>query len=180
MRFSCVGALLALAVGAVAQSPVPYTSVPADVQNSVLMVLATALPKESVSYALASSSEFAAQMASSLAAGNPPAWYQALPSDVKSLLPALYPIVHSATPTPTPSASSSLAMSTPASSVPSVSAYPTGGNSTSASGVHMPTLSSTASASGPAQATANAASYPGAALGAGVGAALGFIGMLAL
>ena len=140
------------------------------------MVLATALPKESVSYALASSSEFAAQMASSLAAGNPPAWYQALPSDVKSLLPALYPIVHSATPTP----SSSLAMSTPASSVPTVSAYPTGGNSTSASGVHMPTLSSTASASGPAQATANAASYPGAALGAGVGAALGFIAMLAL
>ncbi|KAH4262227.1 hypothetical protein HBH98_175170 [Parastagonospora nodorum] len=178
MRFSCVGALLALAVGAVAQSPVPYTSVPADVQNSVLMVLATALPKESVSYALASSSEFAAQMASSLAAGNPPAWYQALPSDVKSLLPALYPVVHSATPTPTPS--SSLAMSTPASSVPTVSAYPTGGNSTSASGVHMPTLSSTASASGPAQATANAASYPGAALGAGIGAALGFIGMLAL
>jgi hypothetical protein len=142
------------------------------------MVLATALPKESVSYALASSSAFAEQMASSLAAGNVPAWYQALPSDVKSLLPALYPVaVAVASPTPTPSSSS---MYVPASSVGTVSAQPTGSNSTIVSGVHMPTLSVSSTRPSPPQATANAAAYPAAALGATVGAALGFIGMLAL
>jgi hypothetical protein len=139
------------------------------------MVLATALPKESVSYALASQSAFAAQMASSLSAGNPPAWYQALPGDVKSLLPALYPVV--ASPTPTPSSSSSAYVPI-TSSVGTISAQPTGANSTSASGVHMPTLSATRSA--PAQATVNAASHPGAAMGAAAGAALGFLGMLVL
>jgi hypothetical protein len=140
------------------------------------MVLATALPKESVSYALASSSAFAEQMASSLAAGNVPAWYQALPSDVKSLLPALYPVAV-ASPTPTPSSSS---MYVPASSVGTVSAQPTGSNSTIVSGIHMPTLSVSSARPSPPQATANAAAYPVAALGATVGAALGFIGMLAL
>lgn len=137
------------------------------------MVLATALPKESVSYALASSSAFAAEMASSLAAGNPPAWYQALPTDVKSLLPALYPVV--ASPTPTPSSSKAVY-----SSVGTVSARPTGANSTTVSGVHMPTLSSTSARPSLPVASTNAAPYPAAALGAGVGAALGFIGMLAL
>jgi hypothetical protein len=136
------------------------------------MVLATALPKESVSYALASSSAFAAEMASSLAAGNPPAWYQALPTDVKSLLPSLYPVVASPTPTP----SSSKAAYTPAGTI---SAYPTGANSTT-SGVHKPTLSSTSARPSLPVASTNAAPYPAAALGAGVGAALGFIGMLAL
>jgi hypothetical protein len=140
------------------------------------MVLATALPKESASYALASQSAFAAQMASSLSAGNPPAWYQALPADVKSLLPVLYPVV--ATPTPTPLSSSPVVA--PASSVGTISAQPTGANSTTSSDVHKPSLSATASHSGPAQATANSASYPGAALGAGIGAALGFLGMLTL
>lgn len=137
------------------------------------MVLATALPKDTVSYALASSSAFAAEMASSLSAGNVPAWYQALPGDVKSLLPQLYPVVAS----PTPAPSSSAHSTTP---VASISAKPTGSNSTSISGIHMPTLSpSSARPSLPAQ-TANAASYPGAALGAGAAAAMGFIGMLAL
>jgi hypothetical protein len=142
------------------------------------MVLATALPKDSVSYALASSSAFAANMASSLAAGNTPAWYQALPSDVKSLLPALYPVAASPTPTPTPSssASSSEAVSTSVYAVGTISASPSSKNSTSASSIHMPTLSASATRSGIAQATANAASYPGAALGA----SLGFLGMLAL
>jgi hypothetical protein len=138
------------------------------------MVLATALPKDTVSYALASSSAFAAEMASSLAAGNPPAWYQALPSDVKNALPSLYPVV--ASPTPTPSASKAM----PTSAVGTISAMPTGANSTSVSGVHMPTLSpSSARPSLPQQST-NAASYPSAALGASIGAALGLIGMLAL
>jgi hypothetical protein len=144
------------------------------------MVLATALPKDSVSYALASSSAFAADMASSLAAGNTPAWYQALPSDVKSLLPALYPVAASPTPTPSSSASSSAAVSTSVYAVGTISAMPSSKNATSASSIHMPTLSASATRSGIAQATANAASYPGATLGAGLGAALGFLGMLAL
>ncbi|KAH8731154.1 hypothetical protein GQ44DRAFT_377662 [Phaeosphaeriaceae sp. PMI808] len=167
MRFSSVGALFALTAGAVAQ-----TSVPPAVQQSVLMVLATALPRDSVSYVLASSSAFASEMASSLSAGNTPAWYQALPSDVKSLLPALYPVV--TTPTPTPS--SSVAVS----SAGTISARPTGMNSTSLSAVHSPTLSASAARSSAATPTANAAPYPAAAMGAGLGAALGFIGMLAL
>ncbi|KAH7414191.1 hypothetical protein DE146DRAFT_750354 [Phaeosphaeria sp. MPI-PUGE-AT-0046c] len=167
MRASNVGALFALAVGAVAQAPIP-----AQVQNSVLMVLATALPKDTVSYALASSSAFAAEMASSLSAGNVPAWYQALPGDVKSLLPQLYPVV--ASPTPTPSSS---AYHTP---VATISAKPTGSNSTIISGIHMPTLSPSSARPSLPVATANAASYPGAALGAGAAAAMGFIGMLAL
>jgi len=143
-----------------------------NVANSALMVLATAIPPDQVSYAVASPSEFAAQLASSFQAGNTPAWYQALPSDVKSLLPVMYPASISATPTPTPS-SSSMVMTSVGTLSPSAAH-----NSTSLSGVHMPTLSATRSA--PAVATANAASYPGAALGAGVGAALGFLGMLAL
>ncbi|KAH7095357.1 hypothetical protein FB567DRAFT_512409 [Paraphoma chrysanthemicola] len=166
MRLRSVCALLALATGAVAQTPIPP-----EVQNSVLLVLATALPPDQRNYALASQSAFASQMASSLAAGNTPAWYQALPSDVKSLLPALYPA--SATATPTPSASLSF------SSVASVSASPIGVNSTSITGVRTPTLSATATRSSAAVATTNAAPYPSAALGAGVGAALGVLGMLA-
>jgi hypothetical protein len=138
------------------------------------MVLATALPKDTVSYALASSSAFAAEMASSLAAGNPPAWYQALPSDVKNALPSLYPVV--ASPTPTPSASKAM----PTSAVGTISAMPTGANSTSVSGVHMPTLSPNSARPSLPQQSTNAASYPSAALGASIGAALGLIGMLAL
>lgn len=148
-----------------------------DVAHSVLLVLATAIPKESISYVLASSSAFAEQMASSLAAGNTPAWYQALPADVKTLLPAVYPAAASATPTPTPSSSSSLVITSS-----SVSARPTAVNSTVISTVQSPTLhasSSVARTSAPPVAT-GAAAYPSAALGAGVGAALGFLGMLAL
>jgi hypothetical protein len=139
------------------------------------MVLATALPKDTVSYALASSSAFAAEMASSLSAGNPPAWYQALPSDVKNILPSLYPVVASPTPTP----SSSVAVSTPISAIGTISAQPTAGNSTSVSGVHKPTLSPSSARPSLPVATTNSASYPVAALGASVGAALGVI-MLAL
>jgi len=58
-------ALGALAMGARAQD-----AVAPDVQQSVLMVLAQAIPSDSVAYALASSSAFAAEMASSLSAGN--------------------------------------------------------------------------------------------------------------
>ncbi|KAL5114655.1 hypothetical protein ACEQ8H_007448 [Pleosporales sp. CAS-2024a] len=165
--------LVALANGAIAQA-----SIPSDAQSSVLMVLATALPPSAVSFALASPSAFAAEVAAELAANNPPAWYQALPADVKSLLPALYPV---ASRTPTPSSSFSSAYTPVITSVVStVSAQPSAGNSTHISGLHLPTLSATASYSAPPRATANAASYPGAALGASAAAALGFLGMLAL
>lgn len=146
------------------------------VQQSVLLVLATALPADSRSYALASSSAFAAEMGSSLAAGNTPAWYQALPSDVKSLLPALYPV---STPAATTSSVSASAYPTPMSSV---SAHPSSGNSSAISSVRMPTLSATKSA--PAKTSVavatGAAAYPTAAVGASLGAVLGFLGMLAL
>ncbi|OAL50746.1 hypothetical protein IQ07DRAFT_436496 [Pyrenochaeta sp. DS3sAY3a] len=165
MQFNfSLAALLALAVGATAQ-----TTVPADVANSVLMVLATALPTDSISYALASPTAFANEMASSLAAGNTPAWYQALPSDVKSLLPVVYALEVTTTPSATPSITSIIDSSV----TPSATA-----NSTAIS--LRPSASASPSvASGPAS-TGAAAAYPTAAVGAGVGAALGFLGMLAL
>lgn len=147
MKFRTLATLVALAVGASAQ-----TSVPPNVQQSVLLVLATALPTDSVSYALASQSAFASEMASSLSAGNTPAWYQALPSDVKSLLPIIYFVEAAATPSATPSITP-IVSSSSASATPSPSA---------------------------AQSTGAAAAFPTAAVGAGVGAALGFLGMLAL
>ena len=145
------------------------------------MVLATALPADSVSYALASSSAFAAEMASSLSAGNTPSWYQALPSDVKSLLPVLYPGAAEATPTPsvTPSGTPVITSIIDASSV-----VPTAANSSTVS-VQSPTLSASGSSSASAsvsglESTGAAAAYPTAAIGAGVGAAIGFFGMIAL
>ncbi|CAO2650478.1 Nn.00g017700.m01.CDS01 [Neocucurbitaria sp. VM-36] len=178
MKFRTVVALVALAVGASAQ-----TTVPPEVQNSVLMVLATALPSDSVSYALASSSAFAEEMASSLAAGNTPSWYQALPSEVKSLLPVLYPGAAEATPTPSGSVTPS---GTPAitSIIDSSSVVPTAANSSTVS-VKSPTLSASGSISATAsvsmpESTGGAAAFPNAAIGAGVGAVIGFLGMLAL
>ncbi|KAF1840903.1 uncharacterized protein K460DRAFT_389434 [Cucurbitaria berberidis CBS 394.84] len=175
MAFKTIATLVALAVGASAQTPIA----PA-VQESVLLVLATALPSNSVSYALASQSAFAAEMASSLAAGNPPSWYQALPSDVKNLLPVLYPGTTEASATPSTTASSTAAYTPAITSGGSSSGYPTTANSTVS--VKSATLSASgskvASASGPA--FTGGATYPTAAIGASVGAALGFLGMLAL
>jgi hypothetical protein len=174
----------------------PYPS--PDVQQSVLLVLAQAIPTKSVQYALASSSAFAAEMASSLAAGNTPTWYQALPSDVKSLLPQIYPQEVVATSTPTPSSSSayfyssayyavssSAVLESPSSEV-KVTPYPTG---TKNSTVVAPTLSATGSVvilspSGSSSTTPESPAFTGAAskftVGAGLGAAIGFLAMLAL
>ena len=44
------------------------------------MVLATALPSDARSSAIASPSAFAADMSSALAAGNPPGWYASMPA----------------------------------------------------------------------------------------------------
>lgn len=158
-----VAALGALLMGASAQ-----TTVPPEVQHSVLLVLATAIPSESVSYAMASQSAFAAEMASSLAAGNPPAWYQALPSDVKSLLPQIYPAQAVATTTATYSAANS-----------SITPGPSSHNSTSAANSHTSSASRTASASVPAF-TGAAARIPTAVIGASIGTILGLLSIYAL
>ncbi|KAF1833594.1 hypothetical protein BDW02DRAFT_569907 [Decorospora gaudefroyi] len=194
--------VMALAVGASAQTTVAKKKKKAnipphspDVQQSVLLALAQAIPTESVSYALASTSAFAAEMASSLSAGNTPAWYQALPSDVKSLLPQIYPHVE-ATPTPSSEAAASSSVYAAASSSAKstvVMPYPTGAaNSTGASTTMMggtgsvgaPPSSTAAADSSAASATAtDVPPFTGAAskiVGAGAVAVLGFLGVLVL
>jgi hypothetical protein len=138
-------------------------------------------------------------MASSLAAGNTPTWYQALPTDVKSLLPQIYPAMVEATPTPTPtpSASSSAYYAVKSSSVVEsssissseveVTPYPTGSKNST---VVASTMSATGSAavtlspSGSSSTTPDSPALTGAAskltFGAGLGAAVGLLGMLAL
>ncbi|EUC46429.1 hypothetical protein COCMIDRAFT_35917 [Bipolaris oryzae ATCC 44560] len=187
MRFSTAAvALGALFMGASAD----IAGVAPEIQTSVLMVLAHAIPSESISYALASPSAFASEMASCLSASSTPAWYQALPTDVQSLLPQIYPH-ETPTPTPTPSATSSSTPSpthtTPSSSA-AVTPYPTAGlNSTSAitkpptsaTGTISLSLIPTPSATGP-----EGPAFTGAAsrlsLSAGLGAFIGLVGVLAL
>ncbi|KAH6860787.1 hypothetical protein J4E91_006402 [Alternaria rosae] len=183
MKYNTIAlALGALAMGVSAQGVAP------EVQSSVLMELAQAIPSDQVAYAIASSSAFAAEMASSLAAGNTPAWYQALPTDVQSLLPEIYPAMVTPTPTPTPSSSAYVAKSSSVvetSSSAVVTPYPTGSNSTMA----MPTMSATGSVtvslspSGSASPSPETPPFEGAAskmsVGAGLGAAV-LLGLLAL
>lgn len=145
------------------------------------MVLATALPSDARSSAIASPSAFAAEMSSALAAGNPPGWYASMPADVKSILPLLYPATAEATTTPVVSSATAAASS-------AVSALPTiGANSTSVSAVHSATLpvavssahhSATSSPAAP-QST-GAASHAKAAVGAGLAGVAGFVAILAL
>ena len=136
------------------------------------MVLATALPTDVRNYAIASDSAFAAEMSSSLAAGNTPGWYASMPADVKSILPLLYPVAAEATTTPVVTSTASSASSTP-----------TGANSTSISAVHSATLSvnGTHSTTGSLLPEATgAASHAKAAVGAGLAGVAGFLAMLAL
>lgn len=134
------------------------------------MVLATALPTDVRNYAIASQSAFAAEMSSSLAAGNTPGWYASMPADVKSILPLLYPAAAEATTTPVVT-----------STAVSASAAPTGANSTSISAVHSATLTGSGTATGsPLPEATGAASHAKAAVGAGLAGVAGFIAMLAL
>jgi len=155
--------LLALAVsGAVAQQ----LTATDEVGKSVLLVLATAIPSSELAIAIANPTSFASELASSLNAGETPSWYQALPSDVKSYLPQLYPAAVSATATETPASSSPLM--TPSASG---SGLPTGGNSTRISTVSSATLKSTGGANSQTpttSSTAGAAPYPTAVVGAGL------------
>jgi len=186
MKYNTIAlALGALAMGVSAQGVAP------EVQSSVLMEIAQAIPSDQVAYAIASSSAFAAEMASSLAAGNTPAWYQALPTDVQSLLPEIYPamVTPTPTPTPTPSSSSSAYVAKSSSVVETsssamVTPYPTGSNSTMA----MPTMSATGSVtvslspspSGSASPSPETPPFEGAASKMSVGAGLGAAVMLAM
>ncbi|EUC31872.1 hypothetical protein COCCADRAFT_100154 [Bipolaris zeicola 26-R-13] len=186
MRFSTAAvALGALFMGASAD----VAAVAPEIQTSVLMVLAHAIPSQSISYALASPAAFASEMASCLSASSTPAWYQALPTDVQSLLPQIYP-QETPTPSPTPSSTPSSTPSptpTPSSSAV-VTPYPTAGlNSTSAitkpptsaTGTISLSLIPTPSATGP-----EGPAFTGAAsrlsLSAGLGAFVGLVGVLAL
>jgi len=186
MKYNTIAlALGALAMGVSAQGVAP------EVQSSVLMEIAQAIPSDQVAYAIASSSAFAAEMASSLAAGNTPAWYQALPTDVQSLLPEIYPamVTPTPTPTPTPSSSSSAYVAKSSSVVETsssamVTPYPTGSNSTMA----MPTMSATGSVtvslspspSGSASPSPETPPFEGAASKMSVGAGLSAAVMLAM
>lgn len=156
------------------------------------MALAHALPTESVSLALASPNAFASEVASCIAAGNTPDWYKALPTSVQTLLPQAYPPVVTATPTPTASPSSSAYVVKSSSVVETstiVTPYPTAGmNSTTAkpnmiatgSPSVIVTLSPTSSGT---PTTPNSPNFTGAAsklsMGAGFGAAIAIIGLLA-
>ncbi|KAF2632183.1 hypothetical protein BU25DRAFT_406716 [Macroventuria anomochaeta] len=134
------------------------------------MVLATALPTDVRNYAIASESAFAAEMSSSLAAGNTPGWYASMPADVKSILPLLYPVAAEASTT-----------SVVTSTASSASATLTGANSTSISAIHSATLSGTRTATGsPLPESTGAASHAKAAVGAGLAGVAGFLAMLAL
>ncbi|KAH6615222.1 hypothetical protein C7974DRAFT_61253 [Boeremia exigua] len=171
MQLTFLAGLAAVAVGVGAQ-----TSISPEQASSVLMVLATALPADVRSYAIASQSAFAAEMSSSLAAGNLPGWYQSMPADVKSILPLLYPAAAEATTTPV------VTSTTVSSAVASASAAPTGSNSTSISAVHSATLSGTQTTPTgvtPPEST-GAASHAKAAVGAGLAGVAGFLALLAL
>ncbi|KAG9205870.1 hypothetical protein G6514_006144 [Epicoccum nigrum] len=182
MQFTFLAGLVAaVAVGVEAQ-----TSISPEQSHSVLMVLATALPSDARSSAIASPSAFAADMSSALAAGNPPGWYASMPADVKSILPLLYPATAEATTTPVVSSAATAAVTSAVSSV--VSALPTtGANSTSISEVHSATLPvavssahHSATSSPTASPSTGAASHAKAAVGAGLAGVAGFVAILAL
>ncbi|KAF2253403.1 hypothetical protein BU26DRAFT_222214 [Trematosphaeria pertusa] len=155
-----------------------------DVQASVASVLMTAIPPESLQLALTNSASFSAELASLLSAGNTPQWYQDLPSDVKTLLPQLYPATMTAEMTASDDPNSSPARTsapiTSSSTMPSTSQVtatnsPTwvsvgvGYDSTSTT-LSTATVQPTASSSqSPATAGSNGALSTGAKVGIGVG-----------
>lgn len=199
MHFKSV-ALMALASVAIASPNEDYARRQASVnptEVSVLAVLATALPPSLVAIGVTNPAEVGSIVASSFSAGNTPAWYSGLPSDVKNYLTVLYAAVTpSSTPSSTPAPSSSASVVTIVStSVAIVSntantaTISPSGNSTVISTVHSATLSPTTLKTGAAASTGTqaasststgGASLPTAVMGAGIAGAIGFLGMLAL
>ncbi|KAJ4380740.1 hypothetical protein N0V86_004101 [Didymella sp. IMI 355093] len=174
MQLTFLAGVAAVAVGVGAQ-----TAISPEQAQSVMMVLATALPTDVRNYAIASPSAYAAEMSSSLAAGQTPGWYASMPADVKSILPLLYPAAAEATTTPVVSSTAPVVSSTTAAA--SASSMPIGSNSTSISAVHSATLSGSRTATGsPLPEATGAASHAKAAVGAGLAGVAGFLAMLAL
>ncbi|ORY13715.1 hypothetical protein BCR34DRAFT_586305 [Clohesyomyces aquaticus] len=169
------------ATGAFAQLPGEVTN---SAVASVLSVLATAIPPESISQALQNPDSFASALSSELLVGSTPGWFQSLPADVKSILPQLYPAQAAATTTDVSSTPSASASATVFSSRASISASSSGSlNSTAITSVNSPTLSATGGKSSAASTSAvstGGASYPTAVVGAGIAGAIGFLGMLAM
>ncbi|KAF2706654.1 hypothetical protein K504DRAFT_62038 [Pleomassaria siparia CBS 279.74] len=167
-----------------------------SVALSVLSVLKTAIPAELIASAGADPAAFSAELASSIAAGETPPWYVALPTEVKSYLPLLYPA-------PTPAATtasetpSSTAYTAPISAPPSTTPAPISvtsytvsisgstaipGNSTAIGYVSPATLKPTggANSDAPITVSTSGASRMTVAIGAGLAGAFGLVGMLAL
>jgi len=146
-------------------------------EASVLSVLATALPPSLLAIGITNAPEVGSIIASSFSAGQTPAWYSALPEDVKSYLPILYSEQAPTTPVPSVQASISASISSSL-------------NTTTISSVHSASLKATtteassvagsASSAGASSTSSGGASYPSAVVGAGVAGALGLLGMLAL
>ncbi|KAF2264473.1 hypothetical protein CC78DRAFT_580254 [Lojkania enalia] len=174
MRFQSL-AVLALSTAAFAAERRQVEGFPSDpAAISVLNVLATALPSSVLSEALADPTSFASAVASSIAAGNTPSWILALPTEVQSLLPSLYPVE-------TPASTTEAPLTTP----PPVSSPSAGtitgppGNSTGGSTFNSPTPSATDGAPSSSQ-SGNGAAAPTAVIGAGIAGAIGLLGMLVL
>lgn len=131
--------ILAIVAGAQAQT----TALPPDVQTSLAAVLLTALPASDLSSAIADPSGWASAIASSVAAGKTPSWYQALPSDVKSLLPLDYPATTSDSTVPLSTGKTVTGDGAAASTSPPARASSAPLNSTVISTVSSPTLHKT-------------------------------------
>lgn len=185
MQFKAL-TVLALSALAIASPELKKRQSPSTTENpteaSVLSVLETALPASLLAIGIANPDELASLIASSLSAGQTPAWYSALPPDVKSYLPTLLS-----------EEASAATVSTPLSNTASISGIISPSlNTTTISSVHSASLKATTTAAGStagsAAATASSAhasstggaSYPSAVVGAGVAGALGLLGMLAL
>jgi hypothetical protein len=145
------------------------------IQASVDSVLLTALPSSLLAIAITNSDEAASIIASSFAAGETPAWFSALPTDVQSYL--LYSEV---TPTATPLGNSTSATFSPSLNTTVISSVHSASLTATTTGAGSAAGSASGSASSAHASSTGGASYPSAVVGAGVAGALGLLGMLAL
>ncbi|KAF2746543.1 hypothetical protein M011DRAFT_478147 [Sporormia fimetaria CBS 119925] len=174
MQITASLAILALSSAVVAQLDLQNP----DVAISVLNVLATAIPADTISSAMEDPAGFSMELESSISAGQTPSWYQALPSDVKSALPLLYPASTPAATTPPASdATEPPTKDSSMTALPTISGLPTPTNGTG--DVSSPTLSPSGTESGLPESTGGAATLNGM-VASGVVGAFGILGMLFL
>ncbi|CAI6248814.1 unnamed protein product [Periconia digitata] len=180
------------------RSNIAATNQPYRVKESVLDVLAHALPTSAVAAAISNQPAFISEIASAVSAGQTPSWYGALPTDVKVILAELYPVATAAPSSSSAavSSSSSSASSTPAPSVSVTSSasfvastgatISSGSNSTSVTSINSPTLSAPSSppassnTAPPANQNGAAAGFSTHVLGSSIAGALGVVAMLLL